>query len=69
MEEFTVGHGDRGKSIRIPIGTIKNGSGYFEDRRPASNIDPYVTSAVLVDTVCLNDKYQSQLKSLNNINK
>ena len=33
---------DRGASIRIPVGTIQNGwKGYLEDRRPASNADPY----------------------------
>ena len=27
-----------------------NGKGYVEDRRPASNIDPYVVSAIIFDT-------------------
>jgi len=27
-----------------------NGKGYVEDRRPASNIDPYVVSAMIFDT-------------------
>ena len=26
--------------------------GYIEDRRPAANCDPYLVSAMLVDTVC-----------------
>ena len=30
--------------------------GYFEDRRPSSNIDPYIVAAVLVDGVCLKGK-------------
>jgi glutamine synthetase len=29
------------------------GYGYFEDRRPASNIDAYLVSAAMVDTICL----------------
>ncbi len=58
IKKFTVGHGCRGSSVRIPVVTIEKESGYFEDRRPASNIDPYLTTAVLVDTICLNNKYQ-----------
>jgi len=27
-----------------------NGKGYIEDRRPASNIDPYVVSSIIFDT-------------------
>jgi len=30
-----------------------NGKGYIEDRRPASNIDPYVVGAIILDTSCL----------------
>lgn len=32
-----------------------NGKGYIEDRRPASNIDPYVVGAIMLDTSCLSD--------------
>ena len=42
MDTFTSGVADRGASVRIPHDTVKNGSGYFEDRRPSSNMDPYV---------------------------
>jgi len=42
IEKFSYGVSDRGSSIRIPIGTVQNGwKGYLEDRRPASNADPY----------------------------
>lgn len=41
IEKFTWGLSDRGASIRIPQGTIDNKKGYLEDRRPASNADPY----------------------------
>lgn len=51
---FTWGIGDRGCSVRIPTFTASNGGkGYFEDRRPASDIDPYVAAAVLVDTTLI----------------
>jgi glutamine synthetase len=39
---------DRGASVRIGYDTIKNKKGYFEDRRPASNADPYIISKLLV---------------------
>lgn len=42
IEKFSYGISDRGSSIRIPVGTVQNGwKGYLEDRRPASNADPY----------------------------
>jgi glutamine synthetase len=30
-----------------------NGKGYIEDRRPASNICPYLVSSIIFDTGCL----------------
>jgi glutamine synthetase len=42
---FTSGVGDRTASIRIPIACMNEGKGYIEDRRPASNIDYYKTTA------------------------
>lgn len=49
IDQFSYGVSDRGASIRIPIGTVQNDwKGYLEDRRPASNADPYkVTSEIL----------------------
>ena len=42
INEFSYGVSDRGASIRIPIMTVENGwKGWLEDRRPASNGDPY----------------------------
>ena len=38
---FSTGVADRGASIRIPLSTDKTHKGYLEDRRPASNGDPY----------------------------
>ena len=42
IDKFSWGIGDRGASIRIPKQVKRDGKGYFEDRRPASNCDPYV---------------------------
>ena len=51
FDEFTYGISDRGASIRIPIGTIEDGwKGRLEDRRPASNGDPYKIGAVIIST-------------------
>merc|ERR1712167_557456 len=53
FDKFSYGAGNRAASVRIPTSTInQNGAGYIEDRRPASNIDPYVVSAIIFDTAC-----------------
>ena len=52
INEFRYAVRDRGASIRIPMGTQNDGCGYLEDRRPASNVDPYKACAVLMDTTC-----------------
>ena len=54
-ERFSWGVGTRNTSVRIPNQTLKDGRGYFEDRRPASNIDPYLSTSVLFKTCCLDD--------------
>ena len=41
IHKFSWGVSDRGASIRVPISTEKEWKGYVEDRRPASNADPY----------------------------
>ena len=52
FEKFSFGVSDRGASIRIPIYTIKHDyKGYLEDRRPASNADPYRVMARIIKTV------------------
>ena len=50
-DTFTYGIGTRGSSVRIPNETISNGKGYFEDRRPASNMDPYLVTSKLLETI------------------
>jgi len=52
IETFSYAVSDRGASIRIPIYTVDhNWSGYLEDRRPASNADPYRIMAHIVGTL------------------
>ncbi len=53
FDTFTWGVGSRNTSIRIGNDTFKNKKGYFEDRRPASNIDPYLVTSLLFKTCCL----------------
>jgi glutamine synthetase len=48
---FTSGVGDRGTSVRINSNTDKMGYGYFEDRRPAANMDPYLVTSILMKRV------------------
>jgi len=45
LSEFTYGVGTRHTSVRIGNDIHAAGKGYFEDRRPASNIDPYLATA------------------------
>ncbi|MCJ1282759.1 glutamate--ammonia ligase [Xylographa opegraphella] len=51
MDKFTWGVADRGASVRIPRQCAKEGKGYFEDRRPASNADPYQITGIIVETI------------------
>ena len=52
IDKFSYGVSDRGASIRIPVATVQNGwKGYLEDRRPASNGDPYKIAGRIIKTV------------------
>jgi len=53
IEKFSYGISDRGASIRIPVPTTESNwkSGYLEDRRPASNADPYRIASKIMQTV------------------
>ena len=52
IHEFSYGVSDRGASIRIPIMTVEKGwKGWLEDRRPASNGDPYKIAGRIIKTV------------------
>jgi glutamine synthetase len=72
IDNFKYGVADRGASIRIPRVTEQRKKGYLEDRRPASNIDPYVSLAGLVDVTLLNanksrdlhDRYMQFVRTL-----
>ncbi|NXY51227.1 GLNA synthetase, partial [Ceuthmochares aereus] len=53
--EFSAGVANRGASIRIPRQVGQDGYGYFEDRRPAANCDPYAVTEAIVRTTVLNE--------------
>ncbi len=52
IDKFSYGVSDRGSSLRIPISTVLNGwKGYVEDRRPASNADPYRITEIIIESI------------------
>jgi glutamine synthetase len=52
IDKFSFGIADRGASIRIPHTTMEDGwKGRLEDRRPASNADPYKVASAIIKTV------------------
>uniref|UniRef100_A0A3P9K6M1 Glutamine synthetase n=1 Tax=Oryzias latipes TaxID=8090 RepID=A0A3P9K6M1_ORYLA len=58
IHDFSAGVANRGASIRIPRQVGKDGKGYFEDRRPAANCDPYLVTWIIAET-CLLDSEES----------
>ena len=52
-DKFSWGVANRGASCRINRSCEDEGKGYFEDRRPASNADPYQITGVIVETVSI----------------
>ncbi|XP_074029320.1 glutamine synthetase-like isoform X3 [Leptinotarsa decemlineata] len=55
IHDFSAGVANRGASVRIPRGCAEEKKGYLEDRRPASNCDPYAVAEALVRTCILNE--------------
>jgi glutamine synthetase len=52
FDKFSYGTSNRAASIRIPWGTARDKRGWLEDRRPNANMDPYVVSRLMVETIC-----------------
>jgi len=61
IDKFSYRVGSRATSIRIGNKTYRDRKGYFEDRRPASNCDPYLVGGMILDTMILNGKYGSEI--------
>jgi glutamine synthetase len=53
MDDFSWGVANRGCSIRVGRMVPVEKCGYYEDRRPASNLDPYVVTRLLVESTLL----------------
>lgn len=51
IDTFCYGVANRGASVRIGRDTEAEGKGYFEDRRPSSNADPYLVCGKIFDTI------------------
>jgi glutamine synthetase len=60
-DKFTWGIGTRNTSVRIPNQVLREKCGYFEDRRPAANIDPYLATSKLFK-ICYLDNQNDDLK-------
>ncbi|XP_070688537.1 glutamine synthetase isoform X1 [Pempheris klunzingeri] len=56
IDEFSAGVANRGASIRIPRSVGHDKKGYFEDRRPSANCDPYIVTEALVRTCLLKEE-------------
>lgn len=55
IHDFSAGVANRGASVRIPRQVGEDGYGYMEDRRPASNCDPYRVTEQIVRTTMLDE--------------
>jgi len=51
INDFSYGVANRGASVRIGRDTEAEGKGYFEDRRPSSNCDPYLVTGKIMETI------------------
>ncbi|XP_029025521.1 glutamine synthetase-like [Betta splendens] len=56
INDFSSGVANRGASIRIPRQVGHEKKGYFEDRRPAANCDPYLVTKVIATTCLLHSE-------------
>ena len=50
MDKFSWSVGGRDCSIRVGNDTFNDKKGYFEDRRPASNMNPYIVCPLILQT-------------------
>ena len=58
-KNFSHGVANRGASVRIPRQCAEDGYGYLEDRRPASNCDPYRVTEAIVKTTIMGHAWQA----------
>jgi len=53
IHDFSAGVANLSCSIRIPRHVAESKAGYFEDRRPSSNCDPYQVKTLLMTNFIL----------------
>ena len=69
IHKFSWGVSDRGASIRVPKSVAELWKGYVEDRRPASNANPYEVIKVISDTIDMADELSVTLNNMySNVN-
>lgn len=66
INKFSFGVSDRGASIRIPSATAENWKGYIEDRRPASNANPYKIIEVILESMKMAEEIVIVKQRINN---
>eukprot|EP00568_Trieres_chinensis_P011100 CAMPEP_0183292770 /NCGR_PEP_ID=MMETSP0160_2-20130417/1698_1 /TAXON_ID=2839 ORGANISM="Odontella Sinensis, Strain Grunow 1884" /NCGR_SAMPLE_ID=MMETSP0160_2 /ASSEMBLY_ACC=CAM_ASM_000250 /LENGTH=419 /DNA_ID=CAMNT_0025453777 /DNA_START=47 /DNA_END=1306 /DNA_ORIENTATION=- len=64
IDQFSYGVANRGASVRIGRDTEAEGKGYFEDRRPSSNADPYLVTGKIMATI-MEDVEVPEIAALN----
>lgn len=64
MNSFSWSVGGRNTSIRVPFTTEKGETGYFEDRRPAGNMDAYLVCAKIADSTIADGKFEDDFAAV-----
>jgi glutamine synthetase len=66
IDKFSWGVSDRGASIRVPKNVGETWKGYLEDRRPASNANPYNVLKVIYESLGLSKDLDETLHVMYN---
>ena len=64
IDKFSWGVSDRGASIRVPLSTSEKWTGYVEDRRPASNADPYKITYIIAQSIKQAEELEKTLHNM-----
>jgi glutamine synthetase len=63
-DKFSYGVANRGCSVRIPRTFIKNQEGYIEDRRPGSDMDPYIVTKIIASYAIPIDNSNNEIEEI-----
>jgi glutamine synthetase len=66
IDKFSWGISDRGASIRVPKSVGETWKGYLEDRRPASNANPYKIMLSISNSLKLAEELDNTLHNMYN---